>query len=264
MNKQAIITFLSKRQVQLSGVALISATGGALSGYFFAKNRLKLHYEEIANAEILEAKEFYRQVYKGEGYETPEDALTTLHGEEAAKALREYQGITDVEVEAPAKTEAELKEEEPEELESIRSNVFSKKGPHQDLTWDQEAEQKIRDADPDKPYIITYDEFFENDKGYDQVNLTYYENDDTLVDEQDVPVEDVDATVGEGNLFEFGRGSRDKNILYIQNDPREVNFEIVRSFGGFAQEVLGFDPDEATSIRHSERQGVRKFRNFDD
>ncbi len=93
-------------------------------------------------------------------------------------------------------------------------------------------------------------------KNNEQVSLTYFDGDDVLVDDRDQPVPDPDDSIGEDHLGRFGVGSKDNNIVYVRNDRLELDFEILRSNGKYAQEVLGF-------IEHSEHRGVRKFRHDD-
>ena len=51
----------------------------------------------------------------------------------------------------------------------------------------------------------------------------------------------------------------DPNTVYIRNPRLEVDYEVIRSEGTFAQEVHGFSGDD---LQHSERR--RRRRRFDD
>lgn len=104
------------------------------------------------------------------------------------------------------------------------------------------------------PYVISQNEFVGADLEYDQRTITYYEEEDILTDEQDKPFLDVENVVGVENLTKFGKGTRDNNIVYIRNDSLAVDFEVIRSKGNYAKDVLGV-------IEHSEPRGrPRKFR----
>lgn len=255
--------------------AVLGAIAGGAGGYFIARAKLRSYYEDLSTQEIAEAKEFYANLHKvnvdGETL-SPHDVMVERHGvEAAAEALRSYQGeepvlsgephdeIVDEEHIAKLEREARRRrraagEEEPVPVDSVEDlkaetdkiNVFV------DVTFDLEEEKKSRT--PDEPYIITHDEYFEGEKDYDTVTLTYFVVDDTLVDERDKPVDDSDATVGDGNLVRFGAGSKDNNIVYVRNERLETDFEIVRSKGSYLEEVLGMPETEGASLKHSADQ----------
>ena len=91
--------------------------------------------------------------------------------------------------------------------------------------------------------------------GYEQSTLTYYEGDDILVDEHDVPVYNHNLSVGPLN---FGHGSNDKNVVYIRSERLESEFEVLREHGLYTVEVLGYEKEE--EFRHSGYHSVPKFR----
>lgn len=214
--------------------------GGALA-YVLTKRSLEAKYEQIIAEEIAEAKAFYSKLNKKEEFADPTKLVTPyqevveelgygkLHGEDlAAESERFMERIN-------------------EEIEDITEHdeIVTEDG------FDYKAEMANRT--PEKPYIIHHDEFFENEQDYPQVSLTYFEEDDILVDEKDSPIPDVEGTVGQENL-RFGHGSKDNNIVYIRNERLELDFEVIRNKGNYAKEVLGF-------IEHSEKIGrPRKFR----
>jgi hypothetical protein len=83
-----------------------------------------------------------------------------------------------------------------------------------------------------------------------------------LTDEVDTIVPDVDATVGVENMLRFGHGSGDPNVVYIRNPKLEADFEVTRSAGKYAKEVLGYDDGE--HLQHSRGREPRKFRDRHD
>jgi hypothetical protein len=128
-----------------------------------------------------------------------------------------------------------------------------------DPSFDYDEEVKLRT--PDKPYIITHDEYFAAEKEYDTQSLTYYEDDDTLVNENDKPVDDLDL-VGEDHLARFGHGSKDRKIVYVRNDKLGIDFEIVLAKGSYL-EALGLGP-EPNELKHSNQRDARRaFRHGD-
>jgi hypothetical protein len=136
---------------------------------------------------------------------------------------------------------------EQKDNENIVINVF----PDEDDDWDYDEEVKHRT--PDHPYIIHRDEYFSNELDYRQSTLTFYEGDEILCDEQDVPVYNPEKVVGK---IIFGHGSQDISICYVRNEHLEAEYEILVDHGYFQQEVLGAELGK--DIRHSHR--VPKFK----
>lgn len=260
-------TTKKQQVIILTTVAVVAAAGGAVGGYFYAKRKLSLEYSELASREIAEARERYR-ITRKEDYKSPEEAVEALFTpEEKAKNESlieelEYRGPEGDEPEVIGKVVATSETEEGVRAEiqlddgAVVENVFVNSAPVESGEWDYEDEQAKRDANPDTPFVIEHDEFYNNETEYAQNSLTYFEGDDVLVDAADTPINDTDATVGDDNLTKFGHGSRDENIVYVRNDRLEVDFEIARSKGNYTVEVLGLDH----VIQHGDRRPLRKFR----
>lgn len=227
---------------KLIATALVAGTAGAVGGFFLCKKLLKENYEDIAAQETEEAKEFYKRLYapkaspeKVSGVEIGPLETAPFRSEglqEAVDAMEQY---------AP----------EPVERTTVQ-NIFTNQGDEADViedVWDIETELRMRTEDA--PFIISEEEFLQGEKNYEQAPVTYWENDETLVDERDQMIPDKDEKVGDHNLAKFGHGSGDPNKLYVRNDVLEVDFEIARSFGSYAREVLGFEhsDDEPRSRR---------------
>lgn len=265
----------------LVAVAVVGSLAGATAGYFIAKKKLQSYYEDLATQEISEAKEFYANLNKVDvdgRMLTPQDVMKKRHGEKAAVlALSEYQGLHDaiddlerkIEVVPTGEPYDEVRDEEhilkmQAALKSARAKMPKDKivsdlenetktvNVFVDNTFDLQEEKKYRTED--KPYIITHDEFFEAEKDYETQSLTYFEVDDTLIDEQDKPIEDTDTVVGDDHFVRFGSGSQDKNIVYIRNDRMGVDYEITRSRGSYLEEVLGMPNEEPGTLKHSNRE----------
>lgn len=252
----------------IAGAAALGIVAGGVGGYYFAKKKLELKYAQIADQEIAEAKEFYSRTNKTGDYETPESAAKKLGIEvedapeeeeavlkNAVKSFTNYQGMFPVpKGEAPVETEEELLVEETVAVvEAEVVNVFAPESAEDEWDYETEISKRTEDA----PYIIHVDEFNAAEQDYVQSSLAYYVADDVLADERDLPIEEVDSTVGEDNL-KFGYGSKDNNMVYVRNDRIQVDFEIVRSKGSYAQEVLGY------TDKHLEHSSSRKKMRWDD
>lgn len=122
------------------------------------------------------------------------------------------------------------------------------------IDWDYELEQGNRTMD--KPYILHQDEYFAKETEYSQSTLTYYSGDDILVDEQEVPIYNYKAVVGD---LLFGHGSDDPNVVYVRNDKLSGEYEVIKDSGHYEIEVLG-NEYESILEKHDLKPNVMKFR----
>ena len=244
-------------------------------------------------SEIAEMRRFYEIKFKDGKFATPAGAADELLPADVQTTLRDYRGEKDaqqaIEIEGP--TEIHLGEEaDPEEKEAeLRKAGYTDEQIAEALGTNQLAVDALREKmrsgtpievtettsnifvdgrnieefdyaaevdkrDPEYPYVITHDEFMENENGWQQNTLTYFNGDDVLIDDKDIPVPDIEDIVGSENLTKFGYGSRDRNVVYVRNERLEADYEITLSMGEYAKEVAGF--------QHS--APLRRFRRSDD
>jgi hypothetical protein len=248
-------------------IAAMTGVGGAALGAKLAVDKLgdklRLEADEALQAETAKAKEFYRVLNKKDEFETPQDALNVLHPEAAqaaTQALKAYAGTVPEKIQYQGITPAS-----PDFLE-VTKNVFT------DSAYIPEAfdyEKELLTRDPDKPYLITEEEFLEAAPQYEQANFTYYAGDGVLANARDETVDgDWDQIIGVDNLMRFGQGSNDENIVYIRNVQLELDVEVARSTGKYSVEVAGLDDGDSepeTELRHSSyKQPLRRFRDSDE
>ena len=239
----------------LAGVALVAASAGAGLGYFIAMKRLEPKYSKIAEEEIRQAKEYYSVLHKGGKFSTPKDAVDELITEYKGESVEIEETEEGIQV-TTTSTEVDNDDNEVEVVKEVTRNIFVNGQPIDEDEFDYESE--VANRRDDRPFVITEAEFFENETLCSQETLTYYAGDDVLTDDKDMVLEDVDDLVGNENLNKFGHGSKDRNLLYIRNVEKDLEFEIARSQGKFSEEVLGLD--EAPELRH----GMMRFRGGDD
>lgn len=223
-------------------VATTTALMGSAVGFFCAKKVLEKKYADLADEEIEKAKKYFKVLYKVDGYSTPEGAAKELGRDvevAAATALKVYGGhmLKPADL-AVAKKVAEIAQVEEETAQEITRSVF---GPTRSTTEEAEAfAEEVRNRTDDVPYVISEEEYMQNDTDYTQISLTFYEGDNVLADDRDDPIPTVDDLVGDNNLLRFGDWSNDPNVVYVRNDVREQEYEITRSQGKFSDEVAGF------------------------
>lgn len=270
MNKEVVIP---------AAYALGGLVIGGTSTYFAVKSRLKAKYEAISNEEIASIKKHYNEQLD-EGIEKAKETYAFVKGtpEEAARiymsrmdevrAQVDYSEqvktlgygestLADDIVTAPIDDAEELmvvddvnpvipsnRLASDEELAALREKL--RRGPDIiETTMVENAQEELKnDLDnPPAPYVIPVEEFFQDKEDYAKLTITYFEKDDTLVDERNSPIPDVDGTVGARFHEQFGYKSSDANIVYIRNNRLEADFEVVLDKSSFTETILGI-PDE--------------------
>ncbi len=88
--------------------------------------------------------------------------------------------------------------------------------------------------------------------------MTYYAGDNIMNnDEEESPMYNHDGITGP---LRFGHGSDDPNVVYIRNDKRKVEYEILYDPGLYSEEVLGLEIENnqrAKDIKHSNNRRFR-------
>lgn len=230
MRKESLCILWRTERATLVLVSGIASSVGCIVGLagsvVVLKQRLEKQSAQIIEDEVESIKKYYNRLHKKNEFATPMMVVDVLEDEIGVKAVPRPDDIR---------------------ANSTTRNMFH--GTHVTSLFDyQQNEQNKLDG---RAYIIDYDEFMSSE--VQNTTLTYFEGDNVLSDQHDEPLMDLDEVVGEDNLLCFGQGSNDNNIVYIRNDKLDINFEVIRSQGKYAQEVLGF-------IEHSEKRKPRKFR----
>jgi len=150
----------------------------------------------------------------------------------------------------PSRANETILEPIDDEEDDVMVNVFRNETERDD-NWDYDEEVKHRS--PDHPYIIHKDEYDSDEMDFSQSSLMYYQADDVLCDEHDVPVYNAEKIVGK---LIFGHGSLDPSIVYVRNEDLMAEWEIILDRGAFQTEVLGQEIEG--NLKHS--RPVLKFR----
>ena len=254
---------MNKVQLSVAGVALASAAFAA--GYFVADKRLETKYRQLLDEEIREFKDIYPKLTNLKPIvevEEGEEPVTELSEETYEESTAYYkQPLSDeAKKDVTDKTKEIAKDEEPEELpqpdpkvydihpyrgyaplrDDTNPNIFIQ--PHDGGVFNYLEEQKTR-TEYD-PYVISEDEYINREKGYETACLNYYALDDTMADENERMVDNVDFLIGEKNLKRFGHGSTNEDIVFIRNDGIGMEFEVERVNRSYREFVLGFEGDE--------------------
>lgn len=233
-------------KVIVSGVSGL-VLGGVL-GFVVTQRVLSAKYAEIAQTEIDSVKDHYKLIrdtsnrvedilVRGTLSEMDEHTITKA----VNQTLRVQLGYSTPE------DEEDVIDEEPSASE-VRPERESRKMTIEEAedinTLDPEFQQMLESRSDSEPYILTVDEFMENDLSHVTESLVYYEGDDTLVDEREQVIPEVGELIGHDALTKFGKYSKDKNIVYVRNVRKEMDFEIARDERSYIEAVAGFRPSK--------------------
>lgn len=173
----------------LSKVFIFAA--GAAVGAAVTWKILKTKYEQIAQEEIDSVKEMYQQ---RNSYEPKECICPDTTDDDSAGS------------EAYTNT-----------LASLGYTNYSTGSAK------EETSKEVTDMQTTNPYVISPEEFGEEDE-YAIVSLTYYA-DGVLTDEMDEPIDDIDMFVGRDSLTRFGEYEDDS--VFVRNDKFKCYYEIL-------------------------------------
>lgn len=126
----------------------------------------------------------------------------------------------------------------------LKRNVFAENEATEDDVWDYEAEMRTRDSE--EPYVLHKDEFYADEMDFHQRTYTYFDGDDIMADEDERPVYNYSQIVGE---LKFGHGSGDPKVVYIRNEKRKEEYEIVKDPGLFSIEVAGLEIEDNQRVK---------------
>lgn len=167
---------------------------GALSGTFVGAQLAKKKYEEIANEEIEEIRDYYRKINK----ELADQLVDKTAEPEKVEETKEVEEIV----------------EERKQYENI-----IKRGNY--MAVDEEEQNNVCD----EAYPIDPSEFGNEGKNATET-LTYFA-DGVLVNEVDEVVEDPDLVVGRHHIDIFNEFP-DATCVYVRNDLDGMDYEIIK------------------------------------
>lgn len=168
-----------------TSIGVIAFISGCCVGALCTWRYAKNKYKQIADDEIQEIRDFYDEKIE--------------HEQEDAK-------------------QAEIKDESDDEKDDISLNKYSTRP--SDLKVSKEEDMKSKK----KPYVIPPEEFGELDD-YDQVSLTYYE-DNYLANDRKELVTDVEGIIGWDNINRIGEYEND--AIHVRNDELKIDYEILQ------------------------------------
>lgn len=216
---------------------VVAFAGGFFIGYTTGNRRVKKKEEVFTLADKpevdLDLTVDDLEELKGDGNEETVRPPRVIIDEEALRESSKPKPVSEV-LEVVGETPVE---------EVVSSSVFA------DGTDEWNLQEELTKRTSSEPYVIHKDEYFANETEFAQHTLTYYEGDDILVDENDAPVYNHSTLTGP---LLFGHGSDDPNVVYIRNEHRRTEWEIIRDRGLYSVEVEGLQIEENDrDVQHS-------------
>lgn len=181
------------------GLCIFAA--GALAGAAVAARVVREKYQQEAEEEIAEMRDYYRELRKNA--KTPDEN----------KMLEEDENN---------KEDKEVKEDSKNEYDEIVKN-YTNYTQYNDTETKENKKEEKEERTNYEPFIIDVEEFGE-DPTYDTATLTYYKDKVLTNDLDDV----IDYSVaGEENLKIFDEHP-DCKAIYVRDDIYMVDYEIIR------------------------------------
>lgn len=169
-------------------IFVMGAAVGSAVTWQYAKKK----YEQIAQEEIESVKEVFSK-------REPDTEITIDSTERQIARVEKMTGKPDI-------------SEYSEKMQKSYTNYSGFK-----------ADEKEQEAMSNRPYVISPEEFGENEE-YERISLTYYA-DQVLADENDELIEDADDVVGMESLTHFGEYEDDS--VFVRNDRLKCDYEIL-------------------------------------
>lgn len=254
MDGKVVVSFL------LGAAAGFSGCFFSMKSYFNRKMEKEIQamrdyaYKWKKNSE--EMKKYADEMYESITGEAPKGEITK---EEMQKILKKNNNSPKSSYKSSSanvnrRKESEKIENIEEEYDSIEeAMVESELDDHVKDYFDQAmtdytAYSKNKEAyehpeeEPGVPIIelITQWEYDNEALSNDKRNLTYFEDDDTLCDEDDEIIDNPAQYIGEEALTAFGSPDEDEeNIIHVRNNSRSCDYEIERIKDSYQRQVLG-------------------------
>ena len=98
------------------------------------------------------------------------------------------------------------------------------------------------------PYVISQEEFDNENGHFDKITLYYYDIDDVLADERGEIIPKVDDVIGRSSLTEFGRQCDDDRIVHVRNERYGADYEVILTGVSYVEAVLGIPYEKGKNM----------------
>ena len=262
-------------------IALLAFLCGGGVGYLVAVKLLEDKYAQQAQEEIDSVKEHYsaKIMHDHTSKEEPVDNGMTEEEHEAGTRSNKMPLVRNSinEGGAPVKTartsynemakeqkKSELgfgsssvtdADEEPEETDSDEDEQYvDAAGMYEGDHIDRGTTRDLSNVDREEPYVISAREYTDEFPHHDKVSLYYYVADDTLMDEDEDVIDDIDETVG-WDVFHI---LEMQSSAWVRNERLGIDYEICSVRNGFAGTRGGAGVRENLSPREKHLRDMKR------
>jgi len=190
---------------------IIGAAIGSSVTWYYTKTK----YEQLAAEEIESVKEVFSRRNSASN-ECCENGNTIVRG------LRTGVGVVD----DVGPKRSNMKQESPR----IERTDYTKYSVKKTVVVDKEKEE---DEIMEKPYVISPEEFGENEE-YTKIGLKFF-TDRVLTDDNDEKITDIENTVGLDAVDHFGEYEDDS--VFVRNNRLKVDYEILLDLRNYSDVV---------------------------
>lgn len=170
---------------------------GAAIGSAATWQYVKTKYEQIAQEEIDQVREYYSSKKNSGKDVTIDESMDKNVDEKDSEELEKYKEVVD----------------------KVNYSAYS-----------QSENKEVKNMD--RPYVISPQDFDEND--YEVVTL-YYFDDGYLTDADEILIDDIESMVTYDALTRFGEYEDDS--VYVRDDEKEIDYEILRDNRNYADVI---------------------------
>lgn len=236
---------------------------------------VRKHYKSLADEEIAIMTEHYRKKLKEAedtntvSVELPVD-ITEEKKKEVLELLKKAPSSVNVVEETPSER---LRTASKRDRESTPySSMYKEKPSLEDLKAAmehpmdddeipedalEEGVEAVLEPQPDilpGPYVIS-EEDYASDWRFEKITITYYSGDQTLADEDETIIDDVDRVVSDEAIKQLV--DEDLGAIYVRNEKLGIDYEVTLNYGDYSEIVLGFT-DEEVGGRHPMKRRKEK------
>ena len=98
------------------------------------------------------------------------------------------------------------------------------------------------------PYVISQEDFYNENGHYDKITLSYFDIDDVLTDNRDEIIPKVDDVIGSESLTKFGELCDDDKIVHVRNERYGADYEVILTGESYVEAVLGIPYEKGKNM----------------
>lgn len=202
------------KHIYAAAAALVGAGLGSVVTYFAVRKK----FDDFANAEIAEVKEYYRLLRKEDVDldKVADDVATEEAQSEAEKIVRFQEYVSEDVLEEELTNVFEVDEEDPG-----------------DPLLDTDYQDILAVRNTEEPYVISKQEHQSAPSEYGRHSLIYYPDDNILIDPSGMVIPNIELVLGPDAIGMFGKCSGAADLVYVRDDEAEDVYEVFREQQGF-------------------------------